>query len=78
MDSQQSQQQQNSSQPQTGADKDKDIDVSLTNLKKWLESNVPKNTRIEPNEDPIISKPSAATRVPDADPAPASANGNAR
>ena len=57
-----------------GADKN-DIDVSLTNLKKWLESNTPKNFKIQDGEDPIISKPNTATRGPDAEPAPASANG---
>lgn len=54
------------------------IDVSLVNLKKWLDQNVPKNSKIHPDEDPIISKPNTANRIQDAEPSPPSAQPGAR
>jgi hypothetical protein len=55
---------------------DKENDVLLANLKKWLDQNAPKNLRIHPEEDPIISKPNAATNLQNAEPAPLSAEAN--
>ncbi|HEY2252442.1 MAG TPA: hypothetical protein VGH74_15320, partial [Planctomycetaceae bacterium] len=46
---------------------DKEVDVLLANLKKWLDQNTPKNFKIHEGEDPIISKPGTANRIPDGD-----------
>ena len=54
---------------------DKEVDVSLANLKKWLDGNAPKNFKIHADEEPITSKPSTATQIPNAEPAPLSAQG---
>ena len=54
------------------------IDVSLANLKKWLDLNAPKNFKIHPDEDPIISKPNTASRSQDAQAAPLSAQQGGR
>ena len=49
------------------------IDVSLANLKRWLDLNAPKNFKIHPEEDPIISKPNTANHIQGAEPAPLAA-----
>ena len=38
----------------SGEPKDFDLAQAQTNLKKWLEQNVPKNYKIHPDEAPII------------------------
>jgi hypothetical protein len=57
---------------------DKETDASLANLKKWLDSNAPKNLKIHELEDPIISKPNAASHSQGAEPAPQSAQPESR
>jgi hypothetical protein len=54
------------------------IDVSLANLKKWLDTNAPKNFKIHPDEDPIISKPNTAIQNQGVEPSPPLAQGAGR